>query len=420
MNYLAVCAIVKDEDLYLREWAAYHAGLGVEHFYIYDNGSRRHPARSLEGFEAARFTFVRWPGVEQQMPAYNHCLKEFGPDCRWLAFIDVDEFICPKHDDDICSLLAEYEDYAGLAIPWVIFGSNGYLRRPEGLVIENYREALPEEHTFQNNTIKCIVNPAQIVKMGDPHRAVPELGRAVVGEDHNPIPSGANRVIRHLDKVQLNHYFYRSQEEYEAKLARGRADRADAKAGYGYAPFYNQAQAAVYTDDSIQRFVQATRQVMAKPQLLPAAQGCLVDFHSIVDPVMNLLAQKKFSQAERTLCATAEASKHYAEFWVMRSMIARCAGQLQRALRYAYKALYFNEIPESYWAVLESRLALGQMEEARKTSFCLKALLNSAKAAKQPGVEEWRAKLEQVWQQHFEAAAPELCPSEQRVQAKVS
>ena len=38
-NYLAVCAIYRDEGPYLREWVEFHRLAGVERFYLYDNGS---------------------------------------------------------------------------------------------------------------------------------------------------------------------------------------------------------------------------------------------------------------------------------------------------------------------------------------------------------------------------------------------
>ena len=39
MNYLAICAIVKDENDYLPEWLDYHFRLGVEKIYLYDDDS---------------------------------------------------------------------------------------------------------------------------------------------------------------------------------------------------------------------------------------------------------------------------------------------------------------------------------------------------------------------------------------------
>ena len=46
MQYLGLCAIIKDEDLFLDEWIAYHMHLGVTAFYLYDNASRVPPTTS--------------------------------------------------------------------------------------------------------------------------------------------------------------------------------------------------------------------------------------------------------------------------------------------------------------------------------------------------------------------------------------
>ncbi len=397
MHYLAICAIIKDEDLYLREWAAYHSLLGVEHFYLYDNESARSQARALEGFEAGRFTFVPWPGVAQQMPAYNHCLKTFGKDCRWLAYIDVDEFICPMEDDDLRALLAEYEEYAGLAIPWLMFGSSGHLRRPEGMTLKNFQETLPEEYDARHNIIKCIVDPARTLKILDPHKSFPKEGEYVVSEDHRPVTRGANRVIRSVDKVRLNHYFYRSQEEFEAKLARGRSDRADEAGRYPYEQFYVQARDAVLPDSAIQRFVPQTRAAMFDPGILPPARGCDTQFHELVGEIYNLVRQRQFGRAEALMCASAVISKDYVGFWIMRSMLAREAGHPDRALRFAYKALYCAEVPEVYWEIFQNRLVMGQEREARNTLLCMKGLVNKLCSAKIPEALAWRERLVALW-----------------------
>lgn len=76
------------------------------------------------------------------MKCYNHCLSMYGKECEWMAFIDADEFIVPKKTTDLRPMLAEFEKCAGLAAAWRRFGSNGHLRRPEGLQIENYTRAL--------------------------------------------------------------------------------------------------------------------------------------------------------------------------------------------------------------------------------------------------------------------------------------
>ena len=41
--YLAICAIFRDEAPFLDEWIAFHRLMGVEHFFLYDNGSVDNP-----------------------------------------------------------------------------------------------------------------------------------------------------------------------------------------------------------------------------------------------------------------------------------------------------------------------------------------------------------------------------------------
>lgn len=47
LGYLAVVAMVKNEGSYLREWLAFHRLVGVQHVFLYDNGSSD---ETLSGF----------------------------------------------------------------------------------------------------------------------------------------------------------------------------------------------------------------------------------------------------------------------------------------------------------------------------------------------------------------------------------
>lgn len=69
---LADCVIIKDENYYLPEWIAYHSAVGVEHFYLHDNGSSI-PISPTLTHEAriGRVTVIPFPDRCMQMPAYN-------------------------------------------------------------------------------------------------------------------------------------------------------------------------------------------------------------------------------------------------------------------------------------------------------------------------------------------------------------
>lgn len=158
MNYLSICACVKDEDNYIDEWINYHELIGVEKFIIYDNESKN-PLKSSDNIEV-----ISLSGFGQQMNSMNDCIVNHS-DSKWIAFIDVDEFIVPK--EDIHDLLKNYEEFGGFGINWQCFGSSGHLTNP-GSTLKNFlRRAKNDFHT--NNHIKTIVRPERVICARDPH-----------------------------------------------------------------------------------------------------------------------------------------------------------------------------------------------------------------------------------------------------------
>jgi len=225
MNYLSVCAVVKDER-YLPEWVEYHRIVGVEHFYIYDNSTSPDVSLAkqvIEGF----VTVIPFPGERQQFNAYNHCLQNFGKDSRWIAFIDADEFLVPNRCDDLRDLLRNYEAYGGLAVSWLIFGSSYHILRPKGLQTENYTLRSANEFIHRsgehNQLVKSIVQPARTFAVSNnPHFFLYKDDYNCVNENFELVSSAASRNC--IETIQLNHYFTRSYQDFKEKIRRGRAD----------------------------------------------------------------------------------------------------------------------------------------------------------------------------------------------------
>ncbi len=96
---LAIVAIFKDEGKYLREWLDYHLLAGVEHFYLYNNDSSDDYKEILAPYvEANLVTLTDFPGKAMQYPAYEDAINKYRFESRYLAFIDLDEFIFPKNN----------------------------------------------------------------------------------------------------------------------------------------------------------------------------------------------------------------------------------------------------------------------------------------------------------------------------------
>ncbi len=222
---VTIAAIVKNEAAYIAEWLEYHGLIGVEHFYVYDNGSDDDLAGALRPYILdGRVTLLNWPEFPGQMSAYNHAVKVFGRDCRWMALLDIDEFLQVQGGGRLPAAL----DYHGadvdqILLPWVHFGGSGHVQKPTGLVIESYVHRTADAHRQP----KAVVRPAA-VRWAGVHHCETVAARTINGMGE-PVPERWILTQPVDGPLRVNHYFTKSYEEFAAKIARGQADGGTGK-----------------------------------------------------------------------------------------------------------------------------------------------------------------------------------------------
>lgn len=222
MDYLTVCAIVKDEP-YLPEWIAYHLAVGVERFLIYDNMSTPAVAGILAGAAPPGvITVVPIYGNTQQMPAYGQALTALRGKTVWCLFIDGDEAIVPNVDTDCRAMLKRYENsnIGAVAFNWQMFGANGHDTPPPSQIHGFTRRAVGDYG--HNRHVKSCAQVANVATPWDPHCFNYKAGFSCVGEDYKPF-NGPLRAPTHA-VAQINHYFLRSKSDWAAKCRKGAAD----------------------------------------------------------------------------------------------------------------------------------------------------------------------------------------------------
>lgn len=221
-----LCGIARDEAADdVREWACYHLGLGFSHIALYDNGSREPLREVLAPLVARGVVSVTDIPLRDapQLSAYFHALRLWRGRTFWLAFLDIDEFLVPLSGvggadavPPLSRLLRPYERFGGLALHWMMMGSAGHLRRPPGGTLANYDEALGLD-----GHVKSIVRPELVARPLSPHHFAYREGAFAVNEDGFPVAGPCSYpTARHL---RVNHYYYKSQQDFEAKIARGLA-----------------------------------------------------------------------------------------------------------------------------------------------------------------------------------------------------
>ena len=222
LYYLAVCAIAKDEGPYFQEWIEWHRKQGVEKFYIYDNESTDNTKEVLLPYiRSGIVEYCDWPGERQQLAVYDDCFDKHRTEARWIAVIDLDEFIVPIKDHTIPEFLHRMEQYSSVEINWLVYGSGGAKKREPGGVMDRFRyHSLPEHKV--NTHVKSIVDPKRVCTMTGCHEAARISGLSA--DSHgNPLKKGFRDRIPQQDVIRINHYAVKSYEEFLEKQLRGRA-----------------------------------------------------------------------------------------------------------------------------------------------------------------------------------------------------
>jgi glycosyl transferase family 92 len=263
-HYLSICAIYCDEAPTMREWIEFHRLVGVERFFMYNNESTDDHLEVLAPYlEDGTVVLHEWPMRPGQMAAYDHCLQTHGDESRWIAFIDLDEFLFSPTLQPLPDLLAGYQHHPGVVVNWVMFGTSGHVTRAPGLVIESH------DHRKRHGpdgweSLKSIVDPTRVERVLSPHAFLYRDGLAV-NERHIPKepPLGLSRPAS-VERFRINHYAHRSVQEYRAKLARPQAHSGTYKEIPEHTLERRMRRLNEVRDDTIKAYLPALREALGR------------------------------------------------------------------------------------------------------------------------------------------------------------
>ncbi|WP_343079165.1 glycosyltransferase family 92 protein [Ostreiculturibacter nitratireducens] len=232
---MAIAVIVKNEADYIGEWARFHLAGGARHFAVYDDASTDDTIAVLRAtLPPERLTVIPWQQrltdsrlgreIHNQVLAYAHAASNFGSAFRWMAFIDVDEFLVPARAGSYDEALAPLGDVPNVSLPWHMFGTSGHATPPEGGVVPNFlqRARDPMSDAPGLRAFKCLVDPCRLTALRV--HSVETDGSSDTWNDRGEKSSLKDRDkpgFYSADAIQLNHYYTRSRQDLEAKISRG-------------------------------------------------------------------------------------------------------------------------------------------------------------------------------------------------------
>lgn len=269
----SICAIFKNETLQLKEWIEYHRMVGVEHLYLYNNFSEDNYLSVLAPYVEENYvTLTEWKiPPPSQVSAYQHFKNHYSKETQWVAFMDLDEFICMKECDDIKDWISKYDKYPSLVAYWKCFGANGRIEHDKSqLLIEQYYTCWDrlydygkpffnfsfEVYGFHKNFIHEL--PAALSLLGGKVR----IKIPPINEFKKFVHFRCNRIGFFHSKddftIQINHYVTKAYLEYFiSKRKRGTAASTGEVAKHirsSYAYLYHNRH-CITTDFTIQRYL---------------------------------------------------------------------------------------------------------------------------------------------------------------------
>lgn len=138
--YLSLIAMFKNEALGMKEWLDHHIAHGVDHFYLVDDGSTDNPMAVLAPYVDSG-TVSMFPTIPKNVPfrqagLYKKLFTEVyaANESRWIAFLDMDEYLYSPMQVDVRAILRQHEDLSVVGLNWVMFGSSGLVTQPSSIV----------------------------------------------------------------------------------------------------------------------------------------------------------------------------------------------------------------------------------------------------------------------------------------------
>lgn len=167
---VALCAIAKNENIYVREWVEYYKSIGISHIYIYDNNEtdgERFEEVINDYISNGFVSIINVRGIEKglsydkddvnlQPKCYAECYETYGKNYDYIAFFDVDEFLTFRNNVTLQGFLSDstIQKHTTILIPWDTYGDNGQITYNNEPVLKRF--TTPSE-VYKKRIVKSIV-----------------------------------------------------------------------------------------------------------------------------------------------------------------------------------------------------------------------------------------------------------------------
>ena len=223
----SVGVMFKNESHIMKEWINHYLRIGVDHIYMINHSSNDNYMDILTKYVNDKVVTLyhseHKPKRLAQIEQYNKNITPHVKDSQWFAFLDMDEFLYSRKNNNVLDILNNSE-YLCHAVPWLNFGSNGLQDIPKS-VIKSFTKRANYDN-FKNNFVS--LRQIKTVFNTDPFQKVVELHYVdKFGKRHNVVPHKQHQKfseesIKKTD-LAINHYSVQSYNWFIKNKTKKRA-----------------------------------------------------------------------------------------------------------------------------------------------------------------------------------------------------
>ena len=232
---VVVCAMAKNEHLYINEWVEHYRALGFDKIYIYDNDELDSPNIADYIKNKRNVVIYNLRGIHKEKLQHETYTKFYNSHSfGWCLFCDIDEFLVGI--DNIHDYLSKFRNVFQIRIKWRLFGDDNKITRDMSKgVKESFNQVV------KSSLNRNLVDKGNLENQG---KAIVRgcLGNVVIRSPHfasfgtrnnvipSVLPSGRkcfSKVVINEDysheTIYLNHYMTKTLTEF-LKQKMGRTD----------------------------------------------------------------------------------------------------------------------------------------------------------------------------------------------------
>ena len=156
-----VCALAKNENLYINEWCHHYFDIGFKKIYIFDNNDLDKPfiGDYIDKTIRNKVVIIDKRGIRQWRllhKVYQEFYDTYKNTFEWCLFCDCDEFLTGVSDINAFVSQDKFNDYDQIRIKWKVFGDDEMLERDTRQPVHGTFKKVVNDATYSNSG-KCMV-----------------------------------------------------------------------------------------------------------------------------------------------------------------------------------------------------------------------------------------------------------------------